>query len=197
MRPRPCLCRHAVPCRLGIAGPQAEEHHRQRCPDETETESGLFEGSVGCARMSSCDDAPLGLHLGFTGFFTAIKEDVQRREYTLLLRNSSGNDIGACAWPFHESPAAAETPGKGGVLNRLTESRRGWFLNSYCQEHPPLPADTGRTRTSDLQRATVHRILPESVERHQSEQISVVGPPLNASDQQGPVSMTLLAATPW
>ena len=36
LRPRPCLRRHAVRCRLGIADPQAEEHHRKRCPDETE-----------------------------------------------------------------------------------------------------------------------------------------------------------------
>ena len=108
------------------------------------SQAGLFQGSVSCARMSSRDGAHLGLHLGDTGFFTVIKEDVQRREYTVLLRDRSGNDIGTSAWRFHESPAAAETRGKGGVLSRLTESRRGWFPNSYCQEHPALPADMAR-----------------------------------------------------
>ena len=108
------------------------------------SQAGLFQGSVSCARMSSRDGAHLGLHLGYTGFFTVIKEDVQRREYTVLLRDRSGNDIGTSAWRFHESPAAAETRGKGGELSRLTESRRGWFLNSHCQEHPALPADMAR-----------------------------------------------------
>ena len=36
LRPRPCLRRHAVRCRLGIADRQAEKYHRKRCPDETE-----------------------------------------------------------------------------------------------------------------------------------------------------------------
>ena len=105
------------------------------------SQAGLFQGSVSCARMSSRDGAHLGLHLGYTGFFTVIKEDVQRREYTVLLRDRSGNDIGTSAWRFHESPAAAETRGKGGELSRLTESRRGWFPNSHCQEHPVRRTD--------------------------------------------------------
>ena len=108
------------------------------------SQAGLFQGSVSCARMSSRDGAHLGLHLGYTGFFTVIKEDVQRREYTVLLRDRSGNDIGTSAWRFHESPAAAETRGKGGERSRLTESRRGWFPKSHCQEHPALPVDLAR-----------------------------------------------------
>ena len=99
------------------------------------------EASPGRAAPSS---SQAGLHVGYTGFFTVIKEDVQRREYTVLLRDSSGNDIGTSAWRFHGSPAAAETRGKGGELSRLTESRRGWFPNSYCQEHPALPAHMAR-----------------------------------------------------
>ena len=81
--------------------------------------------------MSSRVGAPLALQPGFTGFFTVVEVDWRRRECTVALRDGEGNALGhTVVW----------LPPKKRAPRRWTESGRGWFPKSYCQEHPALPA---------------------------------------------------------
>ena len=93
--------------------------------------------------MASRDDHSQGLHVGSTGTFSVISEDVRRRVYTVSLRDSSGAEVGTCKGSFDDLQEEVVRP-----EDVLTLYDLGMGSLYICCEKSPTRWHRSRTKRS-------------------------------------------------
>ena len=88
--------------------------------------------------MASRDEHSRGLHVGSTGTFSVISEDVRRREYTVSLRDSSGAEVGTCKGSFDDLQEEVVRPEDVLTLYEFRDGLPVYWLREEPHKMAPL-----------------------------------------------------------